>query len=173
MSKKTTAYSRRRRHVDTPRQFSLARELMASPTEPMPRDKRERQLLAMWSGLSALEVSASPTNDDWRVVSDAVNLMETLVEMGECEDASGLLVDAVVAMGAAGQRSMQGQTLRLDGRGIQTVRAVLEDYAAVLEALPERAMVRAHRLTELRIINILARHRSNGVHVVDLQEGAP
>lgn len=43
----------------------------------------------------------------------------------------------------------------MHGPGIAAVRAVLEDYAAVLEILPERAMVICHRDTETRIRQIL------------------
>ncbi len=164
MSRKTTAYARRQPSI--PRQFNLARELMASPTEPMPREQRERQLLAMWSGLASLETALQPRAEDWRIVSDAVNLLQTFVEMGECQDSSGLLTDAVTAVGAAGHRALSGQALRLDGAGMQAVRAVLEDYAAVLEALPERTVLRAHRLTEQRIIGILTRRRSDGAQVI-------
>lgn len=173
MTRKSTAYARRQRRPDIPRQFNLARELMASPTEPMAQERRERQLLAMWSGLSALETAPKPSNEDWRAVSDAINLMETLVDMGECQDASGLLADAVTAMGAAGHRALHGQTLRLDGAGMQAVRAVLEDYSAVLEALPERTVLRAHRLTEQRIIGILTRRRSDGAQVIAVLRAAP
>jgi len=42
---------------------------------------------------------------------------------------------------------------------MQAVRAVLEDYAAVLGALPERTMVQCHRDTEKRLRAILAGRR--------------
>ena len=42
---------------------------------------------------------------------------------------------------------------------VQTIRAVLEDYAGALAALSERTMVRVHRLTEKRISEILAGKR--------------
>lgn len=106
-----------------------------------------------------MERAESPTKDDWRVVSDAVNHMETLVVMGIVEDTSGLLLDAVEALALAGQRHIAGGNIRLDAKGIQAVRAVLEDYAAVLDAVSHRVMVKAHRLTEKRIKDILAGKR--------------
>lgn len=103
-----------------------------------------------------MEKAASPTTDDWRVVSDAVNLMETLVlEMKVCEDARGLLMDAVTALATAGKRNLAGGAIRLDGAGIQAVRAILEDYAALLNVLPARTMIRCHRLTERRIHELM------------------
>jgi hypothetical protein len=89
-------------------------------------------------------------------VSDAVNLMETLIEtMKVCEDTSGLLMDAITAMAMAGKRNNAGGVIRLDGAGIQAVRAILEDYAALLDVLPARTMIRCHRLTEKRLHDLL------------------
>jgi hypothetical protein len=109
----------------------------------------------MYDGLAALEKSPEPTMANWQVVSDAVNLMETLtVEMQLCEDTSGLLMDAITALAMAGRRNLAGGAIRLDGAGIQAVRAILEDYAAMLDVLPARTMIRCHRLTEQRLHEI-------------------
>lgn len=139
--------------------YTLIDEMMASPTMPMPEASRRHQLTRMLGGLANIERAESPTKDDWRVVSDAVNLMETLVVMGVVEDTSGLLLDAVEALALAGQRHIAGCNIRLDARGIQAARAVLEDYAAVLDAVSHRVMVQAHRLTEKRIQDILVGKR--------------
>ncbi len=141
----------------TPRPtYSHMHVLMASPTAPMPERKRLHQLTAMWLGLAALEKGHEPTTNDWRVCSDAVNLMETLVTQGAVQDASGLLQEAVGALAKASQRYLDGGQIRLDGPGIAAVRAVLEDYATALEALPERTMVACHRKTEARMREIMA-----------------
>jgi len=147
----------RKRQIAKAKQvYSMLDEMMASPTEPLTQEKRQYQLLRMYEGLRALEIAPEPSTEDWRVVSDAVNLMETLIlEMKICEDTSGLLMDAITAMAKAGQRNLAGGAIRLDGPGIQAVRAVLRDYAELIEVLPARTMVRCHRLTEKRILNIL------------------
>jgi len=143
--------------------------LLASPTDPTPIDKRTHQLSRMWQGLAALETAPDPTSDDWRVCSDAVNLLETMVDMRVCEDSSGLLMDAVTAMAQAAKRNMKGQTLRLSGQGMQAVRAVLEDYAAVLEQIPHRTALDAHRRTERRIHEISSgRRKPHDVEVMKL-----
>lgn len=144
-------------------------ELLASPTEPMPEVARTRQLTRMWSGLAAIETAPAPTPDDWRVCSDAVNLLETLIDMGVCQDETGLLVDAIRALAEAGRRHRAGGAIRLDGAGIQSVRAVLEDYAEVLEQIPHRTAITAHRRTEKRIQAILhGRRRPHDVEVMQL-----
>jgi hypothetical protein len=159
-----------RRHKPTPvYTYSLLDEMLASPTMPTPLEKRTHQLSSMWEGLASIEQAAAPTTHDWRVCSDAVNLMETLVEMQVVEDSSGLLMDAITALAMAGRRSREGNAIRLDGAGIQAVRAVLEDYAGVLEAVSHRTMLQAHRRTERRIHQILTgARRPHDVEVIDL-----
>jgi hypothetical protein len=149
--------------------YTLLDVLQASATQPMSPARRLHQLTRMYEGLHALETAASPTTDDWRVCSDAVNLMETLVEMGSVEDGSGLLMDAITALANAGRRHREGHALRLDALGIKAVRSVLEDYASVIEQLPERTMVQAHRLTEKRIHDILqGRKRPHDVEIMNI-----
>lgn len=135
--------------------YSLMDEMTASPSKPMPQAMRNAQLTQMLTGLNGLETSLEPTHRDWQVVSDAINLMETLVKMKVCEDESGLLTDAITAMAKAGQRHLTGKNLRLDALGIQAVRAVIEDYASMLNTVSHRDMVRCHRQTEKRILEIL------------------
>lgn len=148
-----TRHHRRPTHRPT---YTLLHVLQASPTEPMPAASRQHQLTRMWQGLASLETAAQPSNDDWRVCSDAINLMETLVDMCVCEDASGLLRDAVAALAVAGARHLEQRVpIRLSGPGMQAVRAVLEDYAEVLETVPHRTAIEAHRRTERRISGIL------------------
>jgi len=165
MSRKPTR--RRAVHVHT---YGVLDELMASPTNPLPEASRMHQLTVMWQGLRAMETQQEPTSNDWRVCSDAVNLMETLIlEMRLCHDASGLLEDAVAALALAAKRHINGGSIRMDGAGIQAVRAVLEDYASVLDILPHRVVVRCHRLTEKRIHAIHSgKAQPHDVEVIDL-----
>lgn len=181
------------RHKPTPMLYSKMHELMASPTQPMPAHTRAQQLKRMADALHEMTTAPQPGTWTWRVLSDAVNLLETLVLCGEapikdtatgktiashwrgCDgnpvevaDTTGLLADAIAAMAKAGERSFDGHPLRLDGPGLQAVRAVLEDYQAALEFLPARTMVRCHRQTEQRLRKIynLIGHLPDGVHVM-------
>lgn len=149
--------------------YSLMDEMMASPIKPMRRDLRVHMLTVMWQSLVAIESSPVPATNDWRICSDAVNMMESLVEMGEVEDKSQLLLDAITALALAGKRATAGQGIRLDAPGIRAVRSVLENYAEVIELLPARTVVRCHRRTEKRIRDILAgRGRATDVEVITI-----
>lgn len=161
---------RKRKPQPRPRHYTILDEMMASPTKPLPEQFRTHQLNRMYQGLHSMETAPAPTTDDWRVVSDAVNLMETLVvEMKVCEDAGGLLMDAITALAVAGKRNMAGGTIRMDGTGIQAVRAILSDYADLLEVLPARVMIRCHRLTEKRLHDLLdGKRRPHDVEITSM-----
>ena len=172
--------------------YSMMDELLASTSQPMPQRNRDYQLKQMNDALQELMQAPRPTNNAWRIVSDAVNLLETLVQHGEapikdatgniiashwrdCDgdaveirDNSGLLRDATAAMVRAGDHLMNGGPLRLDGLGLAAVRAVLEDYQAALETLPHRTMVRCHRATEKRLLKVYgsAAYAAEGVRIV-------
>lgn len=133
--------------------YSLLDEILASDTKPLSVELRTYQLTRMYNGLKAIEISESPTVADWKVVSDAINMLETLiVELKVCEDESNLLQDAITAMDAAKQRSIkENKKIRLDGEGIKNVRAALENYAQIIDVLPARTMLKCHRLTEKKL----------------------
>ena len=137
--------------------YSMMHVLMASPTDPLPEHKRQYQLTRMFDALRNLETAEQPTTVDWERVNDAVMIMEALRDMNLVEDSQGLLEDAMEALGKAGDRSLNGKTLRLDGRGIQALRGLLEDYAEVVEVLPARTMLAAHRKAEGRILKLMRR----------------
>lgn len=160
----------KRRPAQREKRYTIIDEMMASPTEPLPVAWKTYQLTRMYEGLAAMEKAPSPTTDDWRVVSDAVNLMETLIEtMQVCEDDSGLLMDAITAMAMAGRRNREGGAIRLDGAGIQAVRSILADYAELLDVLPARTMIRCHRLTEKRLHELLdGKRKPHDVEVTSL-----
>lgn len=156
---------RKLNHMMWATHYTLMDVLMASPTQPMSADKRRHQLTRMWGSLAEIESGDNPTNDDWRVCSDAVNLLETLITKGpwkdcegdmvELQDSSGLLMDAITALAECGQRARKGHPLRLSGKGMQALRAVLEDYSAAVEHLPQRTMIQCHIATQKRVQEIL------------------
>lgn len=63
--------------------YSAIDELMASPSQPLPQAKRTYQLTMMHDALHDMRNAPNPGSKSWRVLSDAVNLLETLVTEGE------------------------------------------------------------------------------------------
>ena len=160
--------------------------LLASPDELMPMASRDHHLGQMHQALQSITTSPEPSTNDWRLLSDCVNMLETLVTRGpwldrvkkadgtrdkiEVADSSGLLDDAVRALADAGRRHLkEGKPIRLDGQGLQAIRYALEDYETCLNTLSARTMIAAHRLTEKRLQEILAGKRQpHDIEVIDL-----
>lgn len=148
--------------------YSVLDELMASPTQALPAASRQHLVGVMLQALAAIKADPAPSTDHWKALSDMVNMMETLVQAGELEDTNRLIDDAVGAMVRAANRFKAGQALRFDGEGVQTMAALAEDFAAAVEALPARVMVRCHRATEKRIGAIRAGRHQPGDVLVEL-----
>lgn len=132
--------------------YSLLDEMTASPTQTIPADKLNAYLAVVNKALHALETAENPTVYDWKVAYDIVQMVHTLVhDLKVCEDDGALIADAATGLDQAYDRYMQGKKLRLDGKGLHSVRSVVEDYVSIATQVPHRTMVRCHRLTEQRI----------------------
>ena len=131
--------------------------LLADPVKPIDEHKRKAQLELINACLRSIEQNPNPTLEQWEIISDVVNFMETLREMGEIEDPDDLIGDAVAALAKAGNRHItQNVPIRFDGKDFTTIRGVIEDYEMVGDHLSARIMIKAHRLTEKRVNDILS-----------------
>ena len=133
--------------------YSLMDELMASPSSPLPKSKRVYQLQRMRQGLDSM-INGKPTSYDWSVVSDSINLLETLVDAGIAADTDGLLDEAVEAMVCASVAIKKKAKAELTNSQANAIRAVLEDYEMCINELPAREIIRTHRRTEKRLLEI-------------------
>lgn len=113
--------------------------LLASPTEPLPLKKRQYQMDLMRKSLDNFKTS--PSIRDIAVLATAVDLMDTLQDMGHLEDSEKSLEDAMTAL-------MQEKFNDIE---IRLFEGILEDYQMVMDNLPARTMIAAHRATEKRL----------------------
>ena len=113
--------------------------LLASPTEPLPLKKRQYQMDLMRKALENCKTKSSVR--DIAVLSTAVDLMNTLCDMGHIEDNEKALEDAMIAL-------MQDN---LNDIEVRMFEGILEDYQMVMDNLPARTMIAAHRETEKRL----------------------
>jgi hypothetical protein len=119
--------------------YTLWHVLMASPTEPIPVKKRRYYIGLMRVALENCKTKT--TEADRKVLFSAVDLLNTLCDMKLIEDNEKALEDAMVAL-------MQDS---LNDIEVRMFEGVLEDYEMVMESLPERTMITAHRATEKRL----------------------
>lgn len=129
--------------------------LMASPDKPASLPRRTYQLTRMWQGVRSLELDPQPTVDDWTVVSDAINMMETFLVHDLVQDPDDLITKAMGALADVGKCYKVGKPLRLSGENVSIIRNLLSDYADIIEQISERTLIACHRRTEKRIHDIL------------------
>jgi len=106
--------------------------------------------------LASIERAENPTTDDWKIISQAINMMEMLVEMGFAKDEDGLIKDAIDAMASSAQRYKDKKVMRFSGNEMKVIRGIIDDYQTMIENLDERTMIHCHRKTEMRLQEILS-----------------
>jgi hypothetical protein len=93
----------------------------------------------------------------WRDLADVVNITETMARKCGLLSADALAYTAAanVAMKAAQERYKAGKSLRLDGPGIEAVRAVISIYDAALKLLTERQVEDAFVTTQREVQRLI------------------
>ena len=150
------------------KQFSARAIQRASATKPVPEQLLVQNLQRINEGLHALQHDDGVQLDAWHKLSDAVNILASLGELGFISDPTGEIDRTKNVMGEAGERYLRTGTLRLTGAGIQTVRQLLEDYEDVVRGLSERQFLTACRNAEKRINQIRRGHVCPNDKVVGL-----
>jgi hypothetical protein len=140
--------------------------MLASPDRPMKDDKQTFQMLMIKTSLYSIERAEKPSVEDWKIISQAINMMEMLVEMGFANDDEGLINDAVDAMYTAALRYKDKSVMRFTGNEMKIIRGIIDDYQTMIENLDERTMIHCHRKTEMRLQDILSgKSRTNDVRI--------
>jgi len=136
--------------------YSVMDAMMASPDHPMKAQRRDYQMMIIRTSLASIERAENPTTDDWKIISQAINMMEMLVEMGFAKDEDGLIKDAIDAMASSAQRYKDKKVMRFSGNEMKVIRGIIDDYQTMIENLDERTMIYCHRKTEMRLQEILS-----------------
>ena len=131
--------------------------------QPTPKAERDATMLRFYSALDAMTRGEHPGEEEWRDMSDAVNLVETLVDMGRlsAEQVMPTVHSAVDVMRKAAHRYFSGQAMRVDGPGLQSLREVLDVYGQCMERLTGYEIAKAAELTQERIAKARRRVQSN------------
>jgi len=135
--------------------YTVMDAMLASPERPMKEERRQYQLMVIRTALYSIERAENPSVEDWKIISQAINMMEMLVEMGFAKDEDGLIQDAIDSMAKAAQRYKDKNVMRFTGSEMNVIRGIVDDYQTMIENLDERTMIYCHRNTEMRLQNIL------------------
>lgn len=147
-----------------PRKAYRPRAFVSNPLavfRPAPEAAREALMLKFYSALESMVRGSHPDSEDWRLLADAINVLETLAlhtRRLPAADVMPMVNAAITGMVGAAKRFRAGQGMRLDAPGIEAIRQCLGVYAAAMALLTEREMSAARDETQRRL-NLIYRSR--------------
>lgn len=134
---------------------------------PVDKTRADTHMLKFFSALESMAKAARPDAGDWRILSDCINLVETLsLQKKLTIDIAPLLDRGVQAMVDAGNRWHEGKRMGLSGEGLQSLRDVVDVYGQCLALLTERDMELARLHTQKRLEKIYRNGGAPGQSVV-------
>lgn len=125
--------------------YSLIDELMASPSAPLGATARYHTEMKVLEALDAFRADPAPNYRHWKALADMVTVMHLLHCAGEVADGDGLIQEAM------DHTVSLRDTMRFTGRALRVLSALVRDYGQVLDELPARALIRAHRKATKRL----------------------
>ncbi len=126
--------------------------------QPLPRQVRDRFVLRAYSALDAMTKSRLGGDvEAWRDLADVVNVTETMATVCKMLSANALTYTQAAneAMKAAQARYKDGKSLRLDGAGIEALRAVIAIYEQCLRYLTETQVEEAFVTTQREVQRLI------------------
>lgn len=137
--------------------FTMMDELLASPEEPAPPEVHAGRIVAARSALVRMRSPETANITAWSLCCMVGNILETMLQHGLVADPDGLLQDGFDALKRATEATRApGDPVILPPADFPVVEAMVEDWAAVMVAMPARDIIRAFRATDRRIRDIEA-----------------
>jgi hypothetical protein len=140
--------------------------LTASKTQALREDDRVRVLARLEVALGNLQLEPQPSKWAWRDLTDMVNFLQSLIELGWATDESGHIEAAKQALYRSSRALEDHGTIRLDGPGLSAMREVLDQFTELLGQLSAHSYWVAVRHTKQRIQRLLLGGKRQGDVVV-------
>jgi len=172
----TATRSRRARAPYTKRKTYTAFDIIMSSPQPMNDAQRTAYIQGFKTALHAIQFEPVSTPQHWRVMADAVNLVETFCthawpdpscagSMIDISDESGALEAATKAMReAAKTHRLQGGSIRLSAAGREALADLVDLLDTILQTVSHRSALHCHNECEAAI----QKHRASGASIVTL-----
>jgi hypothetical protein len=148
--------------------WSSFRALLAPTDKPMPLRDRDRILTRIERGYAGLQADAEPSLTAWRDMTDVVNFLQSLLELGWVTDEGQHIEGGKGALKQAADALEHHGKIRLTGQSIRDLREVLDRFTEILEALDERSYWAAVRHTAVRVLALQRGRKKPGDIVVSL-----
>ena len=128
--------------------YSHYDELFADPIKPLSRNKLTLYSTIIYESLDAIE-SCVATDRHWQILSDVINMLTTFKDEGLIED-DGVIENAKMLI-----YNTYKDSKLFNQEDMKNINSIVNNYINLISDMPERNMVKCHRVTEKRIHSIL------------------
>ena len=128
--------------------YSHYDELFANPIKPLPVNKLRLYSTIIYEAIDSIESSIG-TDNNWQTLSDVINMLITFRDEGIIED-DGLIENAKMII-----YNTYKDSKLFNQEDMKNINSIVNNYINLISDIPERNMVRCHRVTEKRIHSIL------------------
>lgn len=159
--------------MSKPRKKYRPKPVMRNPLAllmPTSYETKQREVLYFLTALEAMSRGQHPGIEDWRALSDAVNVVETLcLSMHKLvpSEVMPTINRAIAGMVECSKRFKAGKGMRLDAEGLAALREVVSFYEQCLDGLTDFEMEQAKAQTQVRVL-ALQRAKDNRPEVIEL-----
>lgn len=146
--------SKRKNKPQTAQVYTVMDELMASPVNPLTQSQRDHHLGIIIRAFDALQKGERPTLIDVGYIGDCVNMLDTITGMRfnqkgsdfeQIEFSEDTRHAATQAVARCVIRGRESGTYRFDAPGLTVIREVIEFYTMLIDTIPARVFIKAHR----------------------------
>jgi hypothetical protein len=146
--------SKRKNKPQSAQVYTVMDELLASPVNPLAQRQIDHHLGIIIQAFESLQRGERPTLNDVMHVGDCVNMLDAITGMRfnekgdqfeQIEFSEDTRREAANAVGRCVIRGREVGIYRFDAPGLVVIREVIEFYTGLIEAIPARVFIKAHR----------------------------
>lgn len=148
----------RKRSKYRPKQFLINPMTLL---QEAPKAKRNKVMLDFYTALESISKGQHPGENEWRSLSDAVNLVEVIADdlvMLDRSEVLPVVESAVDGMVAAANRYKDGKGMRFDANGLASLREILSIYDYCLLTMKERVIEMAQDIVTKKVQDVLKKN---------------
>lgn len=134
--------------------YTVMDELLASPTQPLHRNQQGHHLGIITRAFESVQKGERPALNDVMHIGDCVNMLDTIANMRfnergteyeQIEFSENTRCEASNAVARCVIRGREAGIYRFDAPGLAVIREVIEFYTDLIETIPARVFIKAHR----------------------------
>lgn len=148
--------------------YNLGAHLLSDYKNPISEENRVRIIARLDTALEEILKAEKPSVNAWGDLCDAMNLLQSMAELGWVVDPNGALDASKAALLSCYTHAKKQGVIRLDAQYIGGLKNLIEQMGEILEMITEREFLTAIKRTEIRIAEINRGKVKKGDKVVRL-----